>query len=376
LIRHITTLTLVHALLGAGAAWASAAPAPRDLTLRLTDLDPGYAPFGRCKSEPALAEAVRFANRNCVIEFVRFWATPESEPDPPLIASAAAVFESTQRAAAVLTYPRYVASLAFDTNREDLDVVEPAPAIGDEAVALRGADGSAVVLWRSGAVLAGLWTDQSWRTRDRASLPATLALAVKQQARIASPTPLPRDKNDYREVALDDPGLDLPVWWLGQELPRRGALPALRFAGSLPGDFLGSGRHDLGPVLVYGRRGSRADVILQLARPGVLRRPGLRRELRRMRRNRCNLVRRAALRNGRATVFQRSPHCPKLEVRKTAEALDDTTAVVVLHGVVVLIYADDCVDCHGPVSRYESIAGMRRIVRALHPRAAPRAVAP
>lgn len=363
--RGLTILTLALAMLVAGATWASAAPAPQALTLRVTDLDPGYVPFGRCESEPALVEAVRFANRNCIIQFMRIWTAPQSDSDPPVVASAAAVFESPQRAAATLAHPRYVASLAFDTNREDLEVVAPATALGDEIVALRGADGSAVVLWRSGAVLAGLWADQSWQNRDRASVPATLALAVKQQARIASPTPLPRDDSDYRELALDDPGLDLPVWWLGRELPRRGALPGLRLVGSWPNDFIGSGRRDFGPALFYGRRGSEANVLLQLARHSLLRRPAMRRELRRMRQDRCNLVRRVTLRDGHATIFQRSPRCPKLDLRKTPDALNDTTAVVVLPGVVAVVLADDCVSCQGPVSRYESIAGMCRLVHAL-----------
>jgi hypothetical protein len=72
-------------------------------------------------------------------------------------------------------------------------------------------------------------------------------------------------------------------------------------------------------------------------------------------------------------LFHRSPRCPKLDVRKTPDALDDVTAIVRLPGVVAIVAADDCVSCHGPVSRYESIAGMRRIVRALRPRE-PRAV--
>jgi hypothetical protein len=94
----------------------------------------------------------------------------------------------------------------------------------------------------------------------------------------------------------------------------------------------------------------------------------MRRRLRRLRRDPCSQIRRVAVRDGRATIFQRSPRCPKLDERKTPDALTDTTAVVVLRGVVVLADADDCTSCHGPVSRYESIEGMLRIVRALRPR--------
>jgi len=364
--RRLLILLAACALaIGAGASTALAASAPGDLTLRLTDLDPGFSLFfGPCETEPALAETTRFENRNCVIEFTRFWTAPGAQPGPVQIYSAAAVFANARRAAAALAYPRYTASEAFGPDREDYEVVAPAPAIGDEAVLLRVDDGSVAVIWRSGAVLAALLADNGFRSRARVDLQAALALAAKQQARIAAPTPLQPSENDDSQVALDDPGLDLPVYWLDRVLPRHGQLPPLRLLGSLPSAFVGSG-DDLGPALTYGRPGAQAGVVFFLARPPLLRRPAMRRELRHMRRNPCSIIRHLTLSDRRATIFQRSPRCPKLDVRKTPDALADTTAVVVLPGVVALIYADDCVSCHGPVSRYESIAGMRRIVRAL-----------
>jgi hypothetical protein len=344
----------------------AAAPAASALTLRLVDLPPGYGtPFGRCDDSPPLGDVVPLV-RACKIEFVRYWTAPGATPGPAVVTSAAIVFTSAQRAESALDDPLNAASLAFDPASDDFEVAGPAPAIGDEAVLLRASDGRVVVVWRSGPVLATLLVGNGF-VRRPVDLQTALALAAKQQARIAAPTPLP-PTDDGSEVALDDPGLDLPVWWLGRELPRRGALPGLRFAGSVPGDLFGSDRHDLGPMLFYGRRDSRADVVLQLARPSLLHRPAMRRELRRMRQDRCNLLRRVTLRDGRATIFQRSPRCPKLDVRKTADALADSTAVVVLPGLVALVLADGCVSCRGPVSRYESIAGMRRIARALRPR--------
>jgi len=362
--RHLTTLTLVLALLGAGATWASAAPAPRDLTLRLTDFPPGYAVLApTCSAQAPITDLAPGTGHACEMDFWHVWTASGTGSDPAMVISTVLVLPSAEGAAAALADPLQAASLALP-DLEQPRIVAPAPAIGDETVLLRGADGSAAVLWRSGPVLAGLLADAALIRHRTMDVQTTLDLATLQQARIAAPTALQPGDNDGGAVPLDDPGLDLPIWWLGREMPGRGALPELRFVGSIPGNLFGD-VEDAGPILFYGRRHSHAQVTLALVRPRFMRRPAVRRDLRHMRHDRCYLLRRLTLRDGRATIFQRSPRCPKLDERKTADALDDTTAVVVLPGVVAFVSADDCVSCHGPVSRYESIAGMRRIVRAL-----------
>ena len=141
---------------------------------------------------------------------------------------------------------------------------------------------------------------------------AALALAAKQQARIATPTPLRPADNDDSEVGLDDPANDLPIWWLGPRLPQRGELPALQLRESVPPALVvgRNVRRDAGPGMIYGRPGAYADVRLVLARPRLLHRPAMHRELRRLRRDPCSQIRHVALRDGRATIFQRSPRCP------------------------------------------------------------------
>ncbi|HEU4701911.1 MAG TPA: hypothetical protein VFS37_05455 [Conexibacter sp.] len=290
-----------------------------------------------------------------------------------MVVSTVLVLPSADSAARALADPLHVASLALP-DLERPRIVAPGPAIGDQAVLLRSADGSAAVLWRSGPVLAGLLAAQSLLRRRAVDVQATLDLATLQQARIAAPTPLLPADNEGGAVALDDPGLELPVWWLGGTLPKRGRLPELRLRGSLPASLLGN-VPDAGPILFYSRGRGRAHVTVSLVHPRFMRRPAVRRDLRRLRRDRCSQIRHLRLRRGRATIFHRSPRCPKLDERKTPDALDDAIAVVVLPGVVAFVAADDCVSCHGPVSRYESIAGMRRIVRALRLRE-PRDVAP
>jgi hypothetical protein len=368
-IRLLAIVAACATLLTAAAQAGAAPPAPRALTLRLADFGPGYyLPWGRCFAEPMLADSLRFANRNCVIAFAPAWTSPGAARGPGFVMSAAVVFKTPKRAAAVLAYPRLVASLVFDPSREDFEVMAPAPAIGDEAALLRASDGSAVVVWRSGAALAAVLVGHGLQEHGGEIDPqVALALAATQQARIASPTPLLPSDDDASEVPLDDPGLGMPVYWLGHELPPRGDLPALTFSISLPAKQAGGG--PVGPYLLYGRRGDHAGVIvILLARREVLRRPSFRRELRQLKEP-CAHVERLTLPTGRATIYWRGPQCPELDVRKTPDAFDDANAIAILPEVVVFVSADGCVDCHGPISRYESPAGMRRIVRALRPRA-------
>jgi antitoxin (DNA-binding transcriptional repressor) of toxin-antitoxin stability system len=366
--RLLLPLAACVLALGVTATPATAASAdPAQLVLRLPDLPAGYGLLSRecSRRETPLSDLAPSADRSCESYFARFWTTPDMQPGPAVVISAAVVLKTAQRAAVAFEDPRHVASLLSELDREDFNVVEPAPAIGDEAVLLRATDGSAVVVWRSGPVLAALLAAPGRHARNDINLQATIALATAQQTRIAAPTPVRPADNDSSEVALDNPGLTLPVWWLDRELLRRGKLPALRLLTSVPSGLFDDAGPDFGPTLLYGHAGARSDVVLTLVRPSLLRRPAMRRYLRRMRRDPCSMVRHVARSDGRATIFQRSPRCPKLDVRETPDALDDTTAVVVLPGVVVFAYADACVSCRGPVSRYESIAGMRRIVKAL-----------
>jgi hypothetical protein len=372
--RHrLASFALVAALvLTASATPVLATPGPRALTLRLTDLPLGYTPLPpTCDAHPPIADIAPRAGRACEMEFMRLWTPPGARPGPATVISTVIALDNPRSAATALADPLRFASLALP-DMDDPEVVQPAPAIGDEAVLLRSADGSAAVVWRSGHVLAGLLADASFRDRRMMDVQATLTLATVQQARIAAPTPLRPADNEGSEVALDDPGLDLPVWWLGRALPQRGRLPELRLLTSISPVIFGH-VDDTGPILLYGRRHARAQVTLALVKPSFLSRPAVRRDLRRLRRDSCSQIRRLKLRRGRATIFQRSPRCPKLDVRKTPDALFDTIAVVVLPRVVLFIDADDCTSCHGPISRYESIAGVRRIVRALHSRE-PRAL--
>jgi hypothetical protein len=95
-------------------------------------------------------------------------------------------------------------------------------ALGDEAELLRGAGANnpaSGVIWRDRKVVALIvlepGTDESARE-----------LAAKQQERIEHPPePGPKPPASDPELQLDDPALELPVYWLGRRFDPPGELP-------------------------------------------------------------------------------------------------------------------------------------------------------
>ncbi len=210
-----------------------------------------------------------------------------------------------------------------------------------------------IVAWRSGSVL-GIVVAANL-TRGSASVQAAVRLAALQQARIASPTPLLPPVNDDRFVPLDDPTLGVPIMWLGERLPAHSHFPELDLrATDLPFNLFG------GPQalvqMAYGPPHHAATVTVELWRPRALHRilrrpPG---------HDRCQRRFDGSLPNGRATIHAtyRRTHgrCPLHDAR--------FTAVTFFDDVGVWIGASG----RSEVNPYNSRAGLRRLLRALHPR--------
>lgn len=348
--RRLAAAAACAALLAA-AAPASAAR-PEDLALRLADVGAGYViPDDECLpttlhgdgTSRVVDQIARLRHRGCEIAFQRLWVAPGAPAGPREVSSRALVFDDPAGPQTALTRPRAVASFMYLPTREELEVIEPAPAIGDEAVLLRAPETSfrgatwwdAIVLWRSGNVLA---TVEAIGTESAdATAQAALRLAAAQQARIAAPTPLaPADLDDL-EVPLDDPRIEGPV---EVEQPTRADV-----------------RLGLRTSLHYGRDvGSGTAITVMTVEPSLLRKPGPRRELRRIRRARCTVVDRLRLPAGRAAIFTGAARCPHY---------GDTFALVRLPGALVTVIPDGCQVCRGPVSRYRTRAGLKTLVRAL-----------
>jgi hypothetical protein len=85
------------------------------------------------------------------------------------------------------------------------------------------------LVWRSGKMLAAVMTAGHPFALDDA---AALLLARRQQARIAKPTPLTEADNYDAEVALENPALDLPVYWLGRRFETGGPVAPAKLSYS------------------------------------------------------------------------------------------------------------------------------------------------
>ena len=344
-------LALLVALMTATSAAAASSPYSADLALRLPDLGPGYVVALDHGCVPLRPRGVAASSEGCQVSYKRVWTPTGMAPGPSFVTSVAFVFQSPEAAHAALARPRALAARVLGVRRDVIAIAGPTPALGDEAVLLRFDDRDTDVLWRSGSIV-GLVAPSSTDGGD-AGDESALRLAAAQQAHVAMPTPVTPSDYDDLEVPLDDPRLEVPVYWLGRRLAAHGSLPPLRFVGS----ELSRGqdaRAGARAELRYEGHGASVDV--GLTQPSLLRRPFVRRVLRRLHRDPCTRIARFPALNGRAAIYTRAASCK----RKPA----DVFALVVRHDVAVVV----TVDLFGRPSRYATRAGLRRLVRALRVR--------
>jgi hypothetical protein len=384
-------LALAVALLVAASAGAApAAPlAPETLALRLHDLGPGYTLTSNsgCGSAiagesatPALTSIyLDHPHTGCSTELMQRWAPPGSPQRPELVVSAAFAFADAAGPALELAHPRDVVAYVTGTTTDSLTSFEPAPGLGDEALSSTTDDApvsgligrprpGAVVLWRSGSTLALLLVGG---LPDPAAEQEALRLAAIQQQRIATPTPLRPGENDDLEVSLDNPRLGIGVRWLGRRFDPPGPLPRLALTQAegpiRPGEGPG-GRVSLD----YGTRPFASDVNLALWRPRAWRRSARSRFGRLVWDERCVRADRSTVPGGRAVIYASYERPPT----SCATARPDRfLAHVFFDDMVVSVNAVGCWRCREGGGPYDSMAGMRAIVRALRIRE-PTAEAP
>jgi hypothetical protein len=334
---------------------AATPPTPRDLVLRLPDLGPGYEIALDHTCVPLELDSV-MPGDSCQLSFRRVWTPIGAPPGPSFVTSVVLTFESPEAAHAALHRPRALVAEMLGVSRESIAVAGPTTALGEEGSLLRFDRRDTEVLWRSGSVV-GLVAPGSVDGGDAGEATA-LRLGAAQQARLATPTPLRRSENDDTEVELDDPHLDIPVFWLGRTLAARGRLPSLRIAGVQRegGDDARAGAR---ATLQYEGHRANVNVNVGLARRSILRRPFARRALRRLHRNPCTRIARFAVPGGRAVIYTRATGCRR--------APDNVFALVVRRNVVIVL----TVDLFGPPSRYATRAGLRRLVQSLRVRETP-----
>jgi hypothetical protein len=378
--RRVAVATALALATATAAPAAAAEPAGEQLTLRLPDV-PGYAiertgPDDTCSAPVFLGDVAREVRRlyrrhwrdGCNVLLDRVWSATDAPASPRRLQSVASVLSDPAAAAALLARPRKLASslvpVPHDVWREEATTV----AIGEETRLLRlrgapvhyGERSGVAVLWRSGAVLALVLAVGA---DAEAVEQAALRLAAVQQARIATPTPLRPGDFDDLEVPLDDPRLGVPVWWVGRELdggPRR---PPVRLQPQEEELTRADRRQGLHAVLTYGPREEVTAFQLSLFDPaGAGQATPVRRELRRIRRDRCIRSEQVTLAEGGATLFARRRGCQ-------TSAIAGPVAIARLPGVRVAVVPEHgCKGCTDVVTRYASEAGVRAVLRALRPR--------
>jgi hypothetical protein len=360
-----------------------AAGGARDLTLRLSDLAPGYlvGDDSGCglglTGEGAPRELLRLErhrHRGCIMEFERLWAPPGEPSGPPLVESAAFRFSREAGAVAAFASARTLVAHVLGVRRGSLGPLSVRASIGDAIAAFRTNDAlvegrprrpGVAVLWRAGRVLSLVFAGGRG---DAEGEQAALRLALLQHARIQRPAALRPGDNDDREVPLDNPRLGVEVHWLGRRFQPAGQLPALVLADSFG---------PLGPregpgwlaELDYEARGPGAGVKLGLWTPSDFARFERSRLGRLVRAHRCARSEQLDLPAGRAVIYAGYADPPR---RCRARAPDRYLAHVFLDGLVVSVNVPICLLCiDGNADHpdpYDTLAGMRAVVKGLQPR--------
>jgi len=216
------------------------------------------------------------------------------------------------------------------------------------------------LVWRSGNTLAAIMAvGPSFAADDRAAA----ELARRQQAHIERPTRYTLAERFDGEVPLDDPAVDLPVYWLGRNFRPGGGLPDNRlFAAGFseeptPETYEGFAEGPIAPLNVL-----YANIRLGIWTPetwGVFTASKTSRAITSWK---CTRTRTIRLAEGTATIYggyrKNFRRCPK-------EAPKAFTAWVDVGGLKVVVNAPPAPDFIETVNPYGSFAGMEAIVRSL-----------
>lgn len=244
------------AVLGLGIANARQAEREEgtELILRLPDLPRGYlvdSAFTEWAGNPILCTRLdppdrrrqvarfvaRFRPAGCAAFYYRLFQAP-GEDEPLLVASGALPLESRAAADAGWRLAPLLLAQLLDNHRPK-EVAAPGR-LGRATRLFHTNDPplfsyfkpgrrASLLVWRSGNKLAAVVaTGDSFATLDRAAL----ELARRQQAHIRRPTPYADAERFDGDVALDDPRLTEPVYWLGKSFSPGRGLPDTGLRGA------------------------------------------------------------------------------------------------------------------------------------------------
>jgi hypothetical protein len=394
--RAWVALAAVLALLGAFAALAlggtDAAPArgPNQtrLILRLNDLPAGYLKLDLQEEQgervfcsrlhhvedtpPKIARLVdRFHPKGCAGTYLRLFTAPGQPASPVVVGTGVLTMDSDEAAdAAWEAVPELLARL---TSGRRPQLVPASEEIGTATELFHagkqprfypiyrkvGAKASFFV-WRSGNALAAIMAiDDSFAQADEAAV----ELAHRQQAHIRRPTRYTLAERFDGEVALDDPAIDVPVYWLGRNFRPGGQLPDNRlfdsyFTGkATPETFEGFAEGPGAPLNIR-----YTNIRLGTWTPATWSVFASSKTGKAITSWKCTQTRTIALPEGTATIFggykKNFKRCPD-------EAPKAFTAWVDIGGVKVVVNAPFAADFIEVVNPYGSFGGMEAIVRSL-----------
>jgi hypothetical protein len=232
-------------------------------TLRLTDLPAGFVLGGetacgllRDPSEnegiyerrehlpPTPSEAFVNADRPgfCFAEYRRLYRAAGTGRTPLTLSSFALVAPSAKAASEGLTLGAELFEYTLGVG--GFTAGGPAPAVGEEARLFRtnrvefrdlfNLPGT-LVLWRQGAVIAGVFATS---TKEAVSDAVASAYAARQQTVVTAPRPYPATEAGDRATYLGNPNLSVPVYWLGPKFQLKGS-PTSYFESAFGSEELG-----------------------------------------------------------------------------------------------------------------------------------------
>jgi hypothetical protein len=259
------------ALLGvvAMAVARTGGPNQTQLILRLSDLPPGYLNVALQEEQgdetycarltdpedtpPRLARFVRrFHPRGCISAYGSLYTVPGEEFAPPFVGTGVMALDSKRAAdAGWAVVPVLLGRLLRDKPPREL----PAPEQIGRATRLfhaketptRGSESghtTSFLAWRSGNTIANVMVAAgSFAEGDRIAA----VLARRQQVHIDKPTPYTGAERFDGDVPLDDPGLEVPVYWLGMNFKPGHGLPSNRlFDAFAPEPYSPTGESSIG----------------------------------------------------------------------------------------------------------------------------------
>jgi hypothetical protein len=359
------------------------------MVLRLSDLPPGYLngylgegsrddglfceAFSRSPGRAdAVAEFARmYRPKVCIAAYVSLFTIPGEQPVAPVVGSGVMALGSAPAADdAWGLVPTLLGRVLPGGPPQE---VKTSARVGAQTrlfhttrawfpYLFRGKQRGSFLVWRSGnTIAASVALGGSFATNDR----VVAELAPRQQAHIRKPTRYTRAERFDGEVALDDPAVDLPVYWLGRNFRPGHSLPDNRlygsyFSGEAVAEETLQGGYSEAPESPLGL--GYQNIWLHTWTPATWSVFADSKTGRAITSWHCTKTRTVVLPESTATIFggykENFRRCPK----KAPQAF---TAWVGVGGVNVVINSPPAADFIETVNPYGSFAGMEAIVRSL-----------